>query len=78
MLTPGQRLYFRGEREHIASVKPDGKLVCNGTEGSIHQIARDLVGGSPCNGWDLWFFEDECGEMQTIDELRETIRKKMK
>jgi site-specific DNA-methyltransferase (adenine-specific) len=71
---PGQSLFFRGDLKIEARVKPDGKLIYNGTEGSIHQIARQLVGGSPCNGWDLWHFKDERGELNPIDHLREEFR----
>ncbi len=74
LVQPGQSLFFRGEAGFEARVKPDGKLVYNGTEGSIHQIARQLVGGSPCNGWDLWHFQDARGEFRPIDRLREKYR----
>ncbi len=74
LLQPGQELYFRGEHQTVARLKPDGKLICNGQEGSIHQIARQLVGGSPCNGWELWFFKNGAGDLKKIDVLRELIR----
>jgi site-specific DNA-methyltransferase (adenine-specific) len=75
LLQPGQELYFRGTRKFVAKIKPDGKLICDGQEGSIHQVARHLVGGSPCNGWELWYFENETGELEKIDVLRELIRR---
>jgi modification methylase len=78
LLAPGQSLFFRGDQEIKAKVKPDGKLVMNGTEGSIHQIARGLVGGSSANGWDLWYFQDKSGNLHKIDKLRETIRRNNK
>jgi len=78
LLAPGESLFFRGDLEIKAKVKPDGKLVINGTEGSIHQIARGLVGGSPCNGWDHWYFQDKDGKLHPIDKHRETIRKNNK
>jgi len=74
LLNPGQALYFQGKRETVAKLKPDGKLICNGYEGSIHQVARHLVGGNPCNGWDLWYFENESRKLEKIDFLREIIR----
>lgn len=74
LLQPGQKLYFKGMRDTVAKLKPDGKLIYNGQEGSIHQVARNLVGGNPSNGWDLWYFENENGDFQTIDALREIIR----
>jgi modification methylase len=75
LLLPGQILYFKGKKNLTAKIKPDGKLICNGIEGSIHQIARNLVDNGPCNGWDLWHFSDVTGKMLPIDILREKIRK---
>ena len=74
LLQPGQVLYFRGKHETVAQLKPDGKLICNGFEGSIHQVARHLVGGHPSNGWDLWYFENESKKLEKIDFLRTVIR----
>jgi len=70
LLQPGQTLYFRKDRSKAAQVKPDGKLVLNGFEGSIHEVGRSLMKGSPCNGWDHWYYEGEDGELHTIDDLR--------
>jgi len=70
LLSPGQTLYFQGAGEVTARVKPDGRLLCNGWEGSIHQVARKLVGGSPCNGWDIWYYQDKGGELKPIEALR--------
>ncbi len=75
LLLPGQTLYFRGDERINAKVKPDGKLIYNGTEGSIHQIARKLVRSGPCNGWDIWHYKDDSGDLKPIDRLREIIRK---
>ena len=44
-------------------------------DGSIHMVARSLLDGAPANGWDLWLYNDKNGERQTIDALRQTIRK---
>ena len=74
MLSPGQVLYFQGSQEVSARIKPDGKLVCNGDVGSIHQTARKLVGGSPCNGWDTWFYQDKEGNIRPIEHLRQLYR----
>ena len=78
LLRPGQTLYFQRDVAITALVKPDGKLHYNGTEGSIHQVARQLVGGSPCNGWDLWQYQDADGQLHPIDRLRTLIRDQMK
>jgi modification methylase len=74
LLLPGQTLFFRGDKHITALVKPDGRLLYDGVEGSIHQIARRLVNGSPCNGWDLWHYQDEAGILQPIDKLRQKVR----
>jgi len=74
LLRPGQWLYFRGDREKAAQIKPDGRLRLGDFEGSIHQAGVFLMHGSPCNGWDNWYYEDEQGELRVIDELREKLR----
>ncbi len=74
LLNPGQALYFQHDRSKVAHVKPDGNLVINGFEGSIHQVGRQLMGGSPCNGWDHWYYESDHGKLLPIDDLRQIIR----
>jgi site-specific DNA-methyltransferase (adenine-specific) len=74
LIAPGQTLYFRRDRAIQAQVRPDGSLYYNGFEGSIHRVGRHILGGTPCNGWEHWYFEDSAGELQPIDVLRETIR----
>jgi modification methylase len=74
LLQPGHILYFRGDRGQAAQVKPDGRLRLGEFEGSIHKVGSHLMGGSPCNGWDTWYYEDEQGELVVINELREKIR----
>ncbi len=74
LLRPGERLYFRKDRSVTAKVKPDGRLRINGFEGSIHQAGSHLSGGSPCNGWEHWYYRDGQGEFQSIDVLREVVR----
>jgi modification methylase len=74
LLQPGQSLYFRGDREKAARLKPDGNLILNGFEGSIHQAGKHLMGGSPCNGWEHWYYEAEGGELRPVDELRILLR----
>jgi modification methylase len=75
LLNPGQNLFFRKDEKKVARVKPDGKLRTeNGEEGSIHQLGKALTGGSPCNGWEHWYFKDGQGELQVIDVLRERVR----
>lgn len=76
LLTPGQALYFRGERDKPARIKSNGHLIFEGSEGSIHQVGRTLTGGGPYNGWDYWFFEDQDGNLLPLNTLRELIRHK--
>jgi len=78
LLRPGQVLLFRRDPDRSARVKSDGNLTIDGFEGSIHQVGRHLMGGSPCNGWIHWFYEDEGGELRPIDELREAVRRSMR
>ncbi len=74
LLIPGQELYFRRKPELMARIKPDGKLVLGEQEGSIHQLGRDLTNGSPCNGWDHWYFRDKQGALRPIEDLRKQVR----
>lgn len=75
LIQPGKRLYFQADPSRIATVKPDGKLrLENGEEGSIHSLGKSLMNGSPCNGWQHWYFQDDKGRMQPIDLLRQRYR----
>jgi modification methylase len=75
LLHPGQRLFFRGQRRQAARIRADGMLVRRGAAGSIHQIGSELSGGAPCNGWTQWSYEDEHGQLQPIDVLRQGLRR---
>jgi site-specific DNA-methyltransferase (adenine-specific) len=77
LLQPGQALYFRRDRSRPARVKPDGRLLLDGLEGSIHQLGRSLSGGSPCNGWEHWYYETDTGDLQPIDRLRQQLLVKL-
>lgn len=72
-LQPGQMLYFvkNGKKAKILS---NGHLRCGKVTGSIHGVAKALMGNAPANGWDLWLYENESGKKLPIDELREKIR----
>ena len=80
LIAPGRRLFFRKDRSRVAHVRPDGKLLLDdGFVGSIHQAGKHLMGGSPCNGWQHWYFaEAEAGDggLRPIDELRELYRER--
>jgi DNA modification methylase len=77
LLRVGQVLWFRGDRKQSARLRADGHLVMDGFEGSVHQAGRRLMGGSPCNGWEHWYFEDEAGELRPLDVLRERLRSRI-
>ncbi len=77
LLRPGQVIYFRKDRGVSARIKPDGKILIDGIEGSIHQVGRQAAGGSPCNGWTQWHFETAEGELRPIDDLRAEYRRWM-
>ena len=36
------------------------------------------MNGSPCNGWQHWYFEQDDKTLHPIDELREVIRQSLK
>lgn len=76
LVEPGQTLYFRRDRELGARVRADGSLKLNGHQGSIHQVGRKLAGGSPCNGWEHWYYENQAGELLPINELRQRYRER--
>ena len=78
LLQPGQSLWFRRDEARAARVKPDGKLrLADGFEGSIHQAGRHLMAGSPCNGWDHWYFAADGGQLRPIDDLRQVVRSRL-
>jgi modification methylase len=76
LLSPGQTLYFakNGTR---AKILANGHLRCGNITGSIHGVAKSLMGDAPANGWDVWFYKDGSGKKIVIDELRETLRSKI-
>jgi site-specific DNA-methyltransferase (adenine-specific) len=74
LIKPGQTLYFKGDQSQSARVKPDGNLIMDGFEGSIHQVGKHLMKGSPCNGWLHWFYETKEGDLHPIDQLRKAFR----
>ena len=74
LLLPGQILYFRGDKNLSARVKPDGRLIMGEFEGSIHQVGKRLSKGNAVNAWDQWYFEDKDGQLRPIEQLRITLR----
>jgi len=76
LLAPGQVLYFERDRALAAMLRADGHLQRGTESGSIHQLGRSLAGGSPCNGWEHWFFERTDGTLGPLDELRKELRRR--
>lgn len=69
-ILPGEPLFFQAKRELQATVLANGHIKMGNNEGSIHQMGR-LITGSPCNGWEHWYFLDAREQkMFPIDELR--------
>ena len=73
LLHPGQFLYF-ARNGTKAKVLANGHIRCGKHTGSIHGVAKALMGNAPANGWDVWFYKDENGDKVVIDELRERLR----
>jgi modification methylase len=73
LLIPGQALYFQGDPGKPARIRPDGRLVMDGWEGSIHQLASRLAGNA-LSGWDAWYFRAPEGDLRPIDDLRVQMR----
>jgi DNA modification methylase len=77
LLRPGQCLYLDGHPDAEAVVLANGQLRCNGHTGSIHAVARAILGG-PCNGWDCWWLRDpRSGELAPLDRLRQEAQKNL-
>jgi len=72
LLQPGQILYFT-KAGVPAIVLANGHLQCGGVTGSIHAVAK-ILANAPCNGWEMWLYEDQNGQKTTIDDLRTLIR----
>lgn len=74
-LQPGQELIFNKDKSKSATIKPNAKLITNdGFEGSIHQAGRHFMNGSPCNGWDHWYLDNEKDGFISLDEFRQKFR----
>ncbi len=73
LLQPGQTLYF-AKNGTEAKILSNGHIRCGDVTGSIHGVAKSLMGNAPTNGWDLWFYQDESGNKIVINELREKLR----
>lgn len=74
LLQVGQKLYFGEQGRLSATILANGHLRCQDLTGSIHQVAKALHKG-PCNGWEVWYTQEEAGPPQTIDRLRQALRR---
>jgi site-specific DNA-methyltransferase (adenine-specific)/modification methylase len=72
-LKVGQILYSKS-RSHSAVIKADSQLKMNNFIGSIHKVAAKALGKSAYNGWEFWYYEDEIGQLVSIDKLRNKYR----
>lgn len=72
-LQPGDKLFLGDKSNLAATITPQGKLVYDGTAGSIHGLATNLQ-GKQSNGWTDWFYLDPSdGKHYPIDRLRQRI-----
>ena len=74
-LSAGQSLIFKKDGTK-AKILSNAHLKCGDITGSIHGVAKALMNGAPVNGWDAWYYEDGKTK-RSINELRESFRKKM-
>jgi DNA modification methylase len=71
-LEPGQKLFFAKDG-HTAMILANGQIKSGKIVGSIHGVAK-LLAEAPCNGWEMWFYDDGRGERRPIDFLRRRLR----
>lgn len=55
-------------------VKADAHLLWGDVSGSIHRIAALAQNKPAFNGWEFWHYEDQAGNLVSIDALRERYR----
>ena len=73
-LKVGQRIYSKSQ-DYAATIKADSQLIWGDVTGSIHKTAAKVLGKSAYNGWEFWYYEDESGQLVSIDKLRDKYRK---
>jgi len=73
-LQAGQNLFFAKDKSRSATIKPDARIrTMDGFEGSIHQAGSHYMNGSPCNGWEHWYLQEN-GGLISLDVLRQKYR----
>jgi modification methylase len=70
MCPPGT-LLADSKRRFSARVRADGSVESGRHSGSIHKVGAALQGAPSCNGWTFWHVEEEGGELQPLDSLRQ-------
>ena len=73
LLAADEILWFSPNESITALILADGRIRCGDLVGSIHAVARTLL-GAPCNGWDLWLYESKDKRHLPIDRLRTQLR----
>jgi modification methylase len=73
LIQPGQVLFLGKSDEIQAVVRADASIQCGEVIGSIHKVAKEIL-AAPANGWEKWYFLDEDGQKQQINQLRVRYR----
>lgn len=74
LILPGQQLFFGTDPSRAATVTAASTLQVGSFEGSIHKAGSQFTNGSPCNGWEHWYFADKDGSLRPIDDLRKALQ----
>lgn len=69
LVQPGQTFYLGETSDVKAVVRANAFLQSGEMTGSIHSLAKKLL-GAPANGWEKWFYDDDKGMRQPINQLR--------
>ena len=79
-LTPGQTLLSKCGK-YSATILANAALRCviNEVEitGSIHQVSAKILNKDRWNGWKFWLYQNNKGEWELIDILRERYRREV-
>ena len=75
IIKPGTKIYDPKAR-HVARVRADGTIACDGAQGSIHKIGAHIQGRDACNGWTFWHFKTG-DRLKPIDLLRNEAREQL-
>lgn len=75
----GERFLMRDKNTDGITLKPNGKLDCNGEEINMHVAAARVRGvkASRLNGFDCWYVERN-GKLVSISDIREEYRRDKK